>query len=663
MEPLGKHMLRAELESFFDILEERRRSSDISHALRTFSAQPYHGATPPSVKALNRMVLESQFLRYVIAEVAAESGEPPECVKEEAAGILDKMAQNLQLSFIRLLGFSLSKIFKRLFRSIWVNEDGLARLQQAIQEHPVILMPNHRSYIDFLVLSYIMFTYDLSIPVIAAGIPLMGMSLIGEIFRRSGAFFIRRAIGSDKLYWAVLSEYVRTIVRTGFAPVEFYVEGLRSRTLKSLTPKLGLMQMVLEPFFKGEVYDVLLVPVSISYDRVLEETLLAHELLGVPKPKETTTGLLKARKVLEDDYGCMHVCFGKPVSARALAQGRVNRGQFNLVPRGLPLNASAELQEFVNGVAHLLVRLQEKNMVLSPWSLMTFTLLQSPQGVDWDQLTHKTLWLRTLALRFGAHLNWPAQLADLEVMSDSLALHHSIACREKGRVQLVEEVGPGPVTQEEAVFRKASAVLMCASYRNQALHVFTRPALVALAMTTAASPRKEDVFRRFCFLQELFANELIFIPGHAVQDFEEGCDGLQQCGALTITDQMLRVTEEEQDTIIFLTAILQPFIETYEVVCRILCEERFQTFSEKSFLSSVRDAVIKLLISGEVRSYECLSSDTQKNVLWALLRMGAVSKSRVAEQNEYRVSKAAVRRIWETLGGRVTPQVMSYSRL
>lgn len=117
------------------------------------------------------------------------------------------------------------------------------QLQQAIQEHPVILMPNHRSYIDFLIISYIMFTYDLSIPVIAAGIrkylrdkrklilfnhvlmlhfsvlfpisppALMGMSLIGEILRRSGAFFIRRAIGSDKLYWAVLSEYVRTIVR------------------------------------------------------------------------------------------------------------------------------------------------------------------------------------------------------------------------------------------------------------------------------------------------------------------------------------------------------------------------------------------------------------------------------------------------------------------
>lgn len=51
----------------------------------------------------------------------------------------------------------------------------------------------------------------------------------------------------------------------------------------------GMMHMVLEPYFKGEVYDITLVPISISYDRVLEESLLAHELLGIPKPKESTT--------------------------------------------------------------------------------------------------------------------------------------------------------------------------------------------------------------------------------------------------------------------------------------------------------------------------------------------------------------------------------------
>lgn len=44
------------------------------------------------------------------------------------------------------------------------------QLQQATQEFPVILMPNHRSYIDFLVVSYILFNYDIPVPVIAAGI-------------------------------------------------------------------------------------------------------------------------------------------------------------------------------------------------------------------------------------------------------------------------------------------------------------------------------------------------------------------------------------------------------------------------------------------------------------------------------------------------------------
>ncbi|KAK3522698.1 hypothetical protein QTP86_030101 [Hemibagrus guttatus] len=636
-------------EHVFDVLEERRRGSDIGHALRTYSAQPYRGATPLSMSALNRMVQESQYLRYVFSEISVESGEPLEVVKEEAVSILEEMSQNLQLSFIRLMGYALTKVFKRLFSSIRVNEDGLARLHQAIQEHPVILMPNHRSYIDFLVISYIMFTYDLSVPVIAAGIPLMGMSLVGEILRRSGAFFIRRAIGEDKLYWAVLSEYVRTIVRTGFAPLEFYVEGLRSRTLKSLKPKLGMMQMVLEPFFKGEVYDITLVPISISYDRILEESLLAHELLGIPKPRETTRGLLKARQVLEENYGCMHVYFRNPVSVRELAKGRIQRNQYNLIPRDLPLKPSAELQDFVGDVAHLLVLLQERGLVLSPWSLMALILLQNPDGVDWNTFTHKTLRLRTLTAQLGAQIDWPAQLPDSEVMLSSMALHHSIACSENGRVRLVEGAGPGPATEEEAVFRRASVVLMCASYRNQALHVLSRPALVAVAMTTAPSCSKDDVFSRFCFLQDVLANEFVFMPGHAVQDFEEGCSGLLRCGALSIYDGGLRAIEEEQDIVVFLRAVLEPFIETYQMVFRVLCEEISQTFTEKSFVPDVRASIMKLFLSGEVKSYECLSSDTQKNALSALVRMRAASKSRVAEQTEYRINQSSLRRIRDML--------------
>ncbi|KTF95330.1 hypothetical protein cypCar_00006280 [Cyprinus carpio] len=580
--------LGAEADGFFDMLEERRRSSDLSYAFRSFNPLPYRGATDISASTLNRMVLESQYLSYVIQEIMLESDEPREMLLEEASALLDEMSQNLQLGFIRLLGYAMNKVFKSVFSSIHVNEDGLTRLQQAIQEYPVILLPNHRSYMDFLVLSYIMFTYDLSIPVIAAGIrkylpilgALMGMKLIGEIFRRSGAFFIRRAIGSDKLYWAVLSEYVRTIVRTGYAPLEFYIEGLRSRTLKSLTPKLGMLHMVLEPFFKGEVFDISLVPISISYERVLEESLLAHELLGVPKPKETTGALLKARTVLKENYGCMHVFFGNPVSVRDLVKGKINHRQYNLVPRDLPMKPSKEMQEFVSGLAHTIIRLQERNVVLSAWNLMAVVLLQNLQGIDLDLLTQKTLWLRRLAQRFGAHLRWP-----------------------------------------------------------------------------------DDIFHNFTFLLELFSNEFVVIPGQAVQDFEEGCSLLQESGVIGRSDEEIYVKDNGQETIIFLRAILQPFIESYQVVFRYLCEESSQTLSEKMFSTNIRSFIMKLLISGEVQSYECLSSDLHKNVLSALLRMDAVTKTKVDDQNEFSVNKPAVKKIWDMLSHGWTPQISVDARL
>eukprot|EP00063_Salmo_salar_P086921 XP_014061756.1 PREDICTED: dihydroxyacetone phosphate acyltransferase-like isoform X4 [Salmo salar] len=471
----------------------------------------------------------------------------------------------------------------------------------------------------------------------------MDMKMVGEILRRSGAFFIRRTIGSDKLYWAVLSEYVKTIVRTGYAPIEFYVEGLRSRTLKSLTPKLGMMHMVLEPFFKGEVYDIRLVPISISYDRVLEESLLAHELLGVPKPRETTMGLLKARRVLEEDYGSMHVYFGMPLSVRQLTKGRVDRCEYNLLPRDLPHRPSVETQECVSWLAQQVIRVQEQNSILSPWSLMACLVLQGHQNTD------------------------PDQLPEIQVMASSMALHRSVIRCRRGRVTLLEEeegpVGAGPFTTEEGVVRRARAVLMVAAYRNQALHVFIRPAMLALAVHTTQGSRREDIYSSFRFLLDLFSNDFIFITGRSSQDFEEACSLLRKCGAVQTSQQEVTSPEEGQSTTSFLRALLQPFIDAYQVVFSHLCVEEVEVFTERQMVPAVRSLATKLLLSGELKSYEALSSDTQKNVLSALLRLGAVTRLRTAEHGEFRANKPAIRRLADTLAGRLPVQTAPNPRL
>lgn len=630
-------------DDFEDMLEERRNSSDLRYALRCYTPVLYKGLAPCKASMLKSMVLQSDQLHHVIGQVSRETGRAADDVQEEASAILEEMAHCLQLSTVRFFAFTLSKVFKTLFRSICVNEEGIQRLQQAIQEHPVVLLPSHRSYMDFLLMSYILYTYDIALPVIAAGMDFMGMKFVGEMLRMSGAFFIRRSFGGDKLYWSVFSEYVKTMLKNGFAPVEFFLEGTRSRTSKSLTPKLGLLNIVMDPYLKGEVYDINVVPVSISYERILEEALYAREMLGVPKPKESTSGLFKARKVLSEDYGSIHVYFGQPVSVRSLAQGRVNRCQFNLVPRHIPRRPSEEIQSFVNDSAYRLVRAQEENMVLKPWVLLASLLLQNhhqdqtagqKRGMVLEELTAQAVWLRDMFREYGAFLHWPDHVPPSEVVSSSLSLHRGLVRVCEGRVQLAVEQGgqvkPGEphstVTPEEELLSQAVIVLSCASYRNQGLHVFLRPALLASAINAASSNLKQEVFNSFSFLRNMFSNEFILCPGATVQDFEEACYLLVKTGALQVTQQELLVTERGQRTVAFLTSMLDPFLQGYQVVCRFLCEEATENLTEKQFVPAVRKFIIKHLLAGRLRYTEVLSSDLQKNSLAALLRLGAVQK-------------------------------------
>lgn len=664
-------------DDFEDILEERRNSSDLRYALRCYTPVVYKGVTPCTSGMLKSMVLQSDQIHYVINQVSKETGKAADDLQEEASAILEEMAHSQQLSTVRFFAFTLSKVFKTLFRSICVNEEGIQRLQQAIQEHPVVLLPSHRSYMDFLLMSYILYTYDLALPVIAAGMDFMGMKFVGEMLRMSGAFFIRRSFGGDKLYWAVFSEYVKTILKNGFAPVEFFLEGTRSRTAKSLTPKLGLLNIVMDPFLKGEVFDVNVVPVSISYERILEETLYARELLGIPKPKESTSGLIKARKVLSEDYGSIHVYFGQPVSVRSLAQGKVNRCQFNLVPRHIPRRPGQDVHSFVNDSAYRLVRAQEENMVLKPWVLLASLLLQNQaegqkQGMALDELTAQAVWLRDLSRQYGAFLHWPDHVPPSEVVSSSLSLHQGLVRICEGRVQLAVEQAERPatpgeprstVTPEEELMSQAVVILSCASYRNQALHVFLRPALLASAIHTAASSQKQEVFNSFSFLRNMFSNEFILCPGATVQDFEEACYLLVKTGALQVTQQEVLVTERGQRTLGFLTNLLDPFLQGYQVVCRFLCEEATETLTEKQFIPAVRKFIVKHLLAGRLRYTEVLSSDLQKNSLAALLRLGAVRKIKGAEQGTLKVNKVMVNSLEDTLGGKLPTQKATVARL
>lgn len=149
------------------------------------------------------------------------------------------MAHRFNMNSVRALGLPLIKVLKRLHDHIYVNIQGLAMVNDLIREYPVLLVPSHRSYFDFIILSIMFFHYDLPLPAIVAAEDFKNMALIGTMLRNSGAFYIKRAFRSDKLYWAIFTEYVQTQLYNGDHPIEFFVEGTRSRTQKSYAPKLG----------------------------------------------------------------------------------------------------------------------------------------------------------------------------------------------------------------------------------------------------------------------------------------------------------------------------------------------------------------------------------------------------------------------------------------
>ncbi|KAM9258949.1 dihydroxyacetone phosphate acyltransferase [Cariama cristata] len=658
----SKELTSKKRDEFEDILEERRLSSDLRYAMKCYTPVIYKGLSPCKPNAIKSAVLQSEQVQYVIKQLAKEMGESPDIIQEEAMEILDEMGHSMQLGAVRFFAFTLSKIFKQLFQRVCVNEEGMQRLQHAIQEHPVVLLPSHRSYVDFLMLSYLLYTYDLALPVIAAGIDFLGMKIVGELLRRAGAFFMRRSFGGNRLYWAVFAEYVKTMLRTGYAPIEFFLEGTRSRTAKTLMPKFGLLSIVMEPFFKREVFDTYLVPISISYERILEESLYAYELLGVPKPKESTSGLLKARRILSDSFGTIHIYIGQPVSLRTLASGRINRCPYNLVPRHLPQKPSEDIQEFVSDVAYKMELLQIENMVLSPWVLVAAVLLQNLPAMDFELLIEKTLWLKGLTQTFGGFIEWPDNLCAKKAVLSGLSLHSNIARLVDGRVVLNDKGGEDGAIGE-IVFKRALAILMCATYRNQLLNVFVRPSLVALALQMTRSFRKEEVYSCFSFLRDVFSDEFIFFPGISLKDFEEGCFLLIKCDAIQTSQQEIYPTDKGSVTVSFLSAMFRPFVEGYQLIFRYLSKETKEAFTEKQFIPGVRNFVFQLLEKGNTQCYEALSSDMQKNALAALVQLGAVKKKKMANGFTFNVNQEAVNKILDMFDTRIPVQKPVAARL
>ena len=210
---------------------------------------------------------------------------------------------------IRLMQIALTSFWNRFYAGIEVhNADQLRSLALT---HELVYVPCHRSHVDYLLLSYVIHYQGLSVPHIAAGRNL-NMPVIGSILRSGGAFFIRRSFKGNELYSTVMFEYLAKLISMG-TPIEYFVEGGRSRTGRLLTPMPGMLAMTVRAFLKYRRRPVAFIPVYIGYEKMMEGKAYLAELSGEDKKTESLFTSVRAIFSIKGNFGHVYTSFGTPV--------------------------------------------------------------------------------------------------------------------------------------------------------------------------------------------------------------------------------------------------------------------------------------------------------------------------------------------------------------
>ena len=226
---------------------------------------------------------------------------------------MDKMFSSMDDNILHGMSFLFKKIWKQIYSQITIESNSINIIKNISINTPIIFIPTHRSYVDFLIISYICFVCGLPIPHIAAGEDFLGILLVRYLFRRSGAFFIRRQLQNDTLYTTILHTYMCQLLKDRQS-IEFFIEGTRSRSGKMLQPKQGMLSMLTDAYLDGNIPDAYIVPIAINYEKVMEGGLYSNELLGENKIRESLRSLLRSSHVLTGNFGAIHVSMGQPIS-------------------------------------------------------------------------------------------------------------------------------------------------------------------------------------------------------------------------------------------------------------------------------------------------------------------------------------------------------------
>ncbi len=550
---------------FRDLVEQNGNDEqDLQESLITTLRQQREATFGPQIKSHQHMsaqVIEDQIVQQLIFE---EADSTQQTLTRAHRYCREIFADCTQLTI---------EVMLRLLRAFWnrfysgINIYNAERIREAALTHQLVYVPCHRSHVDYLLLSYVIYNENLAIPYIAAGDNL-NIPFIGRILRGGGAFFIRRSFKDNRIYNAVMRAYVNQLIKLG-VPLEYFIEGGRSRTGRMLKPKFGMLGMTVDAYIKSQVRPLAFVPVYIGYEKLVERKSYLGELYGHKKKRESTLGALRAIFRLKGHYGKVTASFGEPIELGGLL------GQHCSDWSTRAANIAHKPDWYIASLQHLAQEIMygiNRACVINPVNSIATILLATPrQSIEIEELVSQAK-LHHRLIR-GAHC-----LASIRIEGKVNKKQIMRIAREKIIHIREHELG-------DIVYLKPEDSVLIGYYRNNSLHSLVIPALIACCFVNVRRVPRASVLRKIRLLYPFLKSELqLEWQDSSLEEIIDECIScLIDASLLEQVDKDLRRPRRSNHEFIQLNRlahIVQPILERYYMTFIVLWQTSAEPLPE-----------------------------------------------------------------------------------
>ena len=543
----------------------------------------------PRRKVVEEIIRNPVFIKAT-EQFVRETGFSTDEVQEKAREYVKEIASDLNYLSFPLWDVVLTWVFNKLYDGLLIDEESLEKIKAHVGKAPIVFVPNHRSHMDYLLLSYVFYYRQLPMLYICAG-KNMNFWPLGTLFRKSGAFFIRRSFEGNRLYQAALYSYLHYLLKEK-ALLEFFIEGTRSRTGKLLSPKLGILSLLVKAFQEQEdIKDVVFVPTSVVYESVIEERTYESESQGGTKKNESIWDVFRIRKYLRGRYGKVYIRFAEPISVKELPAA--------------PGEGESDL--FVPRLANKIGYAINRHTVVTPTSLVAMSILTHANPV----ITRDEIERRSN--RFLDYLKYKnAPVSDLIIKHPKETMGAAIEQFVDSRVLKEHE-------DDDGIFYRLphSRRRNLEFYKNTGVHFFTSAAAVAniLNAEESALVSQQNIESDIVFLRDLFSDEFRFSSRKSLHEHINAIlDFFTQQGIIHQEETDYRVNPDKH-LLQEYAALIDSTLSFYWGLFKVIANLPEESFSEADIVNRLQDRIRLLLMRHFIMRQEAISTFSVRNAL------------------------------------------------